>query len=440
VAESEAVQSRRRALGESLARRRFAAGLTQTALAPMSLYGRSTVANVEVGRQHVGREFWARCDVAVGAEGELLSEFDAFEALRAGLVAPSPRAIDSVVDSGFLGLLAGVAVGVLPPPAEDPVPPLPTSGPWPERITEFDVEIVRQSTQLHRRLQHAAGGQSCRTAAVALAAWAEGLLRRPATDDTVEAALCAAVAELHNLVGWTEHDLGADERARLHFARGCVLAARAGQRSVMADSYYRLGRISLTAGAAVEALRFFQLGQLAARDDGCLVSVSILHANEAWAYAMLDEPSRVEDALARAGSELARVEEAQVPEFARFITAPADLDGITAVIYGVLAHHRGRGRFAETSAEHAVQAVCARRPGEERSLTFDLISSATAHLMIGDVESARPLANRAVDAAESLGSHRVQQRLGAWWRLAQIRGADRTLEDVGRRLRLLSSA
>jgi len=66
---------------------------------------------------------------------------------------------------------------------------------------------------------------------------------------------------------------------------------------VLADSYYRLGRVSLTAGAAVEALRFFQLGQLAARDDGSLVSVSILHANEAWAYAMLDEPSRVEDAL-----------------------------------------------------------------------------------------------------------------------------------------------
>jgi hypothetical protein len=440
VAESEAVRARRRLLGASLAHWRSAAGLTQAALAPMTLYGRSTIANVEVGRQHAGRDFWARCDVAVGAGGELLSEFDAFEALRSGLVSYSSNAVESVVDSGFLGLLAGVAVGVLPSTAEEPVPPLPTSGPWPERVSEFDVEIVRQSTQLHRRLQHAAGGQSCRMAAVALAAWAEGLLRRPATHDAVEAALCAAVAELHNLVGWTEHDLGADDRARLHFARGCVLAARSGQRSLMADSYYRLGRVSLTTGAAVEALRFFQLGQLAARDDGCLVSVSILHANEAWAYAMLDEPSRVEDALARAGSELARVEESQVPEFARFITAPADLDGITAVIYCVLAHHRGRGRFAELAAEHAAQAVCARRPGEERSLAFDLISSATAHLMTGDVETTLPLANRAVDAAESLGSHRVQQRLSDWWRLARIRGADRTLEDVGRRLRLLSSA
>ena len=411
MAESEAVRARRRALGERLARWRSAAGLTQAALAPMTLYGRSTIANVEVGRQHVGRDFWARCDVALGADGELLSEFDAFEALRSGLVTPSARTVSSVVDSGFLGLLAGVAVGVLPSAAEDPVPPLPTSGPWPERVSEFDVEIVRQSTQLHRRLQHAAGGQSCRTAAVALATWAEGLLRRPATNDAVEAALCAAVAEQHNLVGWAEHDLGADDRARLHFARGSVLAARAGQRSVMADSYYRLGRVSLTAGAAVEALRFFQLGQLAARDDGYHVSVSILHANEAWAYAMLDEPSRVEDALARAGSELARVEESQVPEFARFITAPADLDGITAVIHCVLAHHRGRRRFAELAAEHATQAVSARRPGEERSLAFDLISSATAHLMTGDVESAMPLANRAVDAAESLGSHRVQQRL-----------------------------
>jgi DNA-binding XRE family transcriptional regulator len=50
-----------RALGRRLADLRHAAGYTQEALAPLVHYRRSTVANVETGRQHVNREFWINC-------------------------------------------------------------------------------------------------------------------------------------------------------------------------------------------------------------------------------------------------------------------------------------------------------------------------------------------------------------------------------------------
>lgn len=56
------------ALGRQLAASRRAAGLSQEQLAGLAAYSRSTVANVETGRQHVGREFWVQCDRAADRE------------------------------------------------------------------------------------------------------------------------------------------------------------------------------------------------------------------------------------------------------------------------------------------------------------------------------------------------------------------------------------
>ncbi|MGZ4434648.1 MAG: helix-turn-helix domain-containing protein [Trebonia sp.] len=59
----------RRALGTELAAHRRAAGHSQAALASLVNYSRSTIANVEVGRQHVPRRFWehAECPEAAHA-------------------------------------------------------------------------------------------------------------------------------------------------------------------------------------------------------------------------------------------------------------------------------------------------------------------------------------------------------------------------------------
>ncbi len=75
------VVAARRALGRQLARYRQAAGLTQHQLAPHTHYGRSTVANVEVGRQNVPRGFWERADTALGAGGKLTAQYDELVAL-----------------------------------------------------------------------------------------------------------------------------------------------------------------------------------------------------------------------------------------------------------------------------------------------------------------------------------------------------------------------
>lgn len=65
-----------RQLGRHLAQLRAAAGYTQLRLAPLLHYGRSTVANVEVGRQRVPRQFWLRCDDILATGGQLTAAFD----------------------------------------------------------------------------------------------------------------------------------------------------------------------------------------------------------------------------------------------------------------------------------------------------------------------------------------------------------------------------
>jgi hypothetical protein len=76
VADRLDVAELRTALGKQLALSRRAAGLSQHQLAPLVHYGRSTIANVEVGRQNVPRSFWERCDEELQANGTLLAGYE----------------------------------------------------------------------------------------------------------------------------------------------------------------------------------------------------------------------------------------------------------------------------------------------------------------------------------------------------------------------------
>ena len=103
------------ALGRQLAASRRAAGLSQERLAPLSGYSRSTVANAETGRQRVPRDFWERCDGALGTGSALARGFDELAAmrrqehLREAAAARQARLVLGVpvADSGVLGAGAG---------------------------------------------------------------------------------------------------------------------------------------------------------------------------------------------------------------------------------------------------------------------------------------------------------------------------------------------
>ncbi|MFI9643578.1 helix-turn-helix domain-containing protein [Micromonospora sp. NPDC051925] len=72
----------KRALGRRLGRWRRTRGLTQDDVARRVHSTRSTVANVESGRQVVDRVFWAQCESLLQAGGELISGYDEYRSLE----------------------------------------------------------------------------------------------------------------------------------------------------------------------------------------------------------------------------------------------------------------------------------------------------------------------------------------------------------------------
>jgi transcriptional regulator with XRE-family HTH domain len=103
-AEPPAVVEARLALGRQLAALRRAAGHSQHSFAGLLLYGRSTLANVETGRQNVPREFWRRCDAVLGTGGRLEVGFGMLLDLRA-------RALSADADAAAGRLRRAVAPG-----------------------------------------------------------------------------------------------------------------------------------------------------------------------------------------------------------------------------------------------------------------------------------------------------------------------------------------
>jgi transcriptional regulator with XRE-family HTH domain len=103
--EPQAIEQARRALGVELAAHRQAAGYSQTRLASLVGYSRSTIANVEIGRQRVPQSFWERADNALRAGGDLVTANDEVEAAARHeheLVARDARS----VREGYTGALS----------------------------------------------------------------------------------------------------------------------------------------------------------------------------------------------------------------------------------------------------------------------------------------------------------------------------------------------
>ncbi len=80
LSEAEQAADARAALGRQLAACRRSAGMSQERLAALADYSRSTIANVETGRQHVSRSFWAQCDSLLTTGGALSRSYGEVEA------------------------------------------------------------------------------------------------------------------------------------------------------------------------------------------------------------------------------------------------------------------------------------------------------------------------------------------------------------------------
>jgi transcriptional regulator with XRE-family HTH domain len=308
----------------------------------------------------------------------------------------------------LLAHAAGVTMGVSSPDAarqwtvsEDVVTPVPS------RIGRTDIGQLEDVTAALRAADYLHGGGACREAASAQTRWVTRLLDVPADDDTTMR-LHLTLADLQNLVGWTSLDVGLYSAARGHFAQALVHAHTAGQASLVANILYRTGRLHLHRSMTVEALRFFQLGQIAAQDSGCNVTVAVLCANEAWAYAILGDRVQATASLQRARDELGRADPASAAAWVRFF-GEADLSGLAGLIHLELATaDRTHISHARSELEHA---LALRDDDMARTRTFEQIALATACLRDEDTDTGVAIGWTAAENAARLQSVRVRDRL-----------------------------
>ena len=278
----------------------------------------------------------------------------------------------------------------------------------PQRVTMANVEHLEAVTHSLRAADYRYGGGACRDAINAHTAHARRFLTAASENDRVKARLHLALADLHNLAGWTEFDIGGHSTARWHFARALEHAHHAQEPSLSANVLYRMGRLHLHRGLISDALRFFQLGQIAGQNSGCGVTVAILHANEAWAYALTGDPSRALQALGRSQDEFTRTDHTRVPSWARFF-GTADLDAMTGVVNASLVELVPRAYNQATTS--LTRSLSQRGPEMSRSRAFELAALATAHITGGDTAEGVEAGYAAVDLAERLCSARVIDRL-----------------------------
>lgn len=310
-----------------------------------------------------------------------------------------------------------------------------TPTPVPQRIGDSDVTQLEAITCSLRATDYQYGGGACRDAVVAQARWAQRFLGAECSD-SVGRRLHLILGDLHNLAGWTSFDVGLHSEARSHFARALEQAKYAGDASLVANVLYRMGRLHLHRGSYQEALKFFQLGQIAAQESGCELTVAMLCANEAWAYALLGDSVQALKSLGRAEDEFARAEPSHAPVWVRFFGA-ADLNATIGVVHLSLPEPTSKRR--ETATASLARGLAIRGPDMTRSKTFELTALATSHLVEGDLDQGATVGQQAVDMAEQLRSARVIDRLAPLEEAARQRRHHGDVRDLAERIATLRS-
>lgn len=299
IDQSEIAQARR-ALGRQLAQYRSAAGYNQHRLAPHTLYGRSTIANVEIGRQNVPRDFWQRCDEVLGTDGALTSAYDELQALiqRQRREAAQLEARPVAVDGAGRWTMAGREQRV---------------------VSIIDVEAVRELTQAFRNSDNKFGGGHTHTiAAQYLDLNVATMLREGFYTEAVGRELCAVAAQLAHLVAWSAYDIQEHERAQLYFAKATKLATSAGDRAFCGEILAARSHHAIHLGHPIEAVALVRGAQDIARKAAVPLLLAESFELEANGLALLGNPKEALSSLRRSEIAFQRSDAADTPDWLRY--------------------------------------------------------------------------------------------------------------------------
>jgi hypothetical protein len=400
VIDPNEVVAARRALGRRLATYRRAAGLNQHQLAPHTHYGRSTVANVEVGRQHVPRGFWERADAAVGGGGTLTAHYDELvlllrrqqreiaEAEAAGRTASHEE--DGSVLGGLLGRTA----------VPDPHGPAATA--LRKEVVNATVTAgVDRLLQLFLQLDAEVGGDDLYEP---MTRHVERLART-VEEDPLPVTL-HSLGQLSQMTGWLALDSNRHGAARRYFTTA-VYAANEVDDSALAAS--ALAYMSLQATYRDRPKRAQALAatavQVAAKSPTPLVQ-TMLATRLARAHARLGSCQESLAALDDAREAYDRAGSATEPLWISYVDE-IEINAQSGACYLDLRQHAQ----AEAALVRAVALLKAQHPERVRDHVHYLSRLAKCRLLAGEVERACQTGMHAVDLALTVGSSRIVERI-----------------------------
>lgn len=427
----EAITQARRALGRRLAALRRNAGHTQEQFAPFTGYVRSTIANVETGRQVVPRTFWMRCDDALNMNGALLSEYDELEELgqqeRRNL-AQSPR------QSGW-SFMAGATLDESEELSTNPIKFIHDTTinmPAPARLNWIDVDHVKAVTQALATSESMFGGGRSSVAGLAQLRWAAELSEIPATAD-VRAAMVEATGNLAGVAAFTAFDAGDHRAARrcFHFALHCADSSKSWP--LRANVFAEMARQEAHLGHFDEALSLIEFAQV--RSDRLSATArAMLCAVRARLLANMNRHHESETEVERADEFFANQNRTFDPPWLRYYDDAEHLASTGRAMIPVAVRTRqptvAAGRISKSVTLHG-----ARYP---RARTLSRIRLASLIMAAGDPHEAAAIGMTATREAAQINSVRIVselQNLRVHARShAQIPDVSHLVDDIGQLL------
>ncbi|WP_330275432.1 hypothetical protein OG205_07085 [Lentzea sp. NBC_00516] len=270
-----------------------------------------------------------------------------------------------------------------------------------------DVTRLEEDIRALRELDYRHGGESCLDRVRRRIRDNLPLLTAPAAAE-VRQRLHVAMADLRNLAGWVCFDAGLVTNAHNHFSHALALAGIAGDDGLIANVCYRLGRVYLHHGHLDEALRYFDLGRIAASRSGDRLAAGIISVNSAWACAKKGDEHGALTLLDRGREQFTASNRTEVAEWARFFTE-SDLSAMAGAVHTTLAGTAGR-HHARTAVPLLHTAVNGYGEDMARSRILSLVLLSTDQLIEGDVEVGVGTGLRALDSAAAVGSARMRDR------------------------------
>lgn len=415
-------------------------GISQRQIAALTGQSQSEVSEILKGRQVMAYDVLARVSEGLGVpRGYMGLAYD--EGTATSVVGPPDGALaeedEPVKRRKFIMNTAAVMFGsgVLDKDRDEWLSNLPHT-PVPGRIGMSDVKQVEASTKALRALDYQYGGGACRDAVVAQLSWGQRLISAETTDMTRKN-LFRALADLQNLAGWTTFDVGMLDSARNHFSRAIEFAKVSGDDGLMSNVLYRMGRVYLHHDEPNEALKMFQFGQIAAQNSGSELAVAVLCANEAWAYAMMNDTVQTQKLIGRARDEFSRANLAEAPDWVRFFNE-TDMQATIGTVHTELS--AWDVKYSALAIPAISKALSGYNDAMARSKAFNLTMLATNHMRQGDVDQGVRVGRDALSLAGTLKSARVVDRLRPLQLEANRRGASSDARDLSASIRSLRAS